>query len=176
MYRSMDSFKVLQIYFHGRTQWMVARLSNNLDYIKPKSLNGVFPLPLQFLRSSTQMTWGALFRHEVLSRDPLLLAIIPKYLRACMTNLVKVCNGNRKCGIQVNVHYETQMASLTALSWSLRVRPWAYQTLTPQEESSPYWLLYLLFHILGCLYARCWAGCQEKEVRKRAVTWPYNVM
>ncbi|XP_005666094.2 exportin-5 [Sus scrofa] len=46
--------------------------------------------PSQFLRSSTQMTWGALFRHEVLSRDPLLLAIIPKYLRACMTNLVKM--------------------------------------------------------------------------------------
>ncbi|NXA32685.1 XPO5 protein, partial [Eudromia elegans] len=46
--------------------------------------------PSQFLRSSTQITWGALFRHEVLSRDPLLLATIPKYLRASMTNLVKV--------------------------------------------------------------------------------------
>lgn len=46
--------------------------------------------PSQFLRSSTQMTWGAIFRHEVLSRDRLLLAMIPKYLRACMTNLVKV--------------------------------------------------------------------------------------
>ncbi|KAI5251207.1 Exportin-5 [Manis pentadactyla] len=46
--------------------------------------------PSQFLRSSTQMTWGALFRHEVLSHDPLLLAIIPKYLRASMTNLVKM--------------------------------------------------------------------------------------
>ncbi|PKU49106.1 hypothetical protein llap_548 [Limosa lapponica baueri] len=46
--------------------------------------------PSQFLRSSTQITWGALFRHEVLSRDPLLLAMIPKYLRASMTNLVKV--------------------------------------------------------------------------------------
>ncbi|ELK00268.1 Exportin-5 [Pteropus alecto] len=45
---------------------------------------------MQFLRSSTQMTWGALFRHEILSRDPLLLAIIPKYLRASMTNLVKM--------------------------------------------------------------------------------------
>ncbi|VCW99120.1 unnamed protein product [Gulo gulo] len=44
----------------------------------------------KFLRSSTQMTWGALFRHEILSRDPLLLAIIPKYLRASMTNLVKM--------------------------------------------------------------------------------------
>ncbi|XP_051008849.1 exportin-5 [Acomys russatus] len=46
--------------------------------------------PSQFLRSSTHMTWGALFRHEILSRDPLLLAIIPKYLRASMTNLVKM--------------------------------------------------------------------------------------
>uniref|UniRef100_A0A8C5K7C7 Exportin-5 n=1 Tax=Jaculus jaculus TaxID=51337 RepID=A0A8C5K7C7_JACJA len=46
--------------------------------------------PSQFLRSSTQMTWGALFRHEVLSRDPVLLGIIPKYLRASMTNLVKM--------------------------------------------------------------------------------------
>ncbi|XP_063161472.1 exportin-5 [Candoia aspera] len=46
--------------------------------------------PSQFLRSSTQITWGALFRHEVLSRDPLLLAIIPNYLRASMTNLVKL--------------------------------------------------------------------------------------
>ncbi|RLV98691.1 hypothetical protein DV515_00010571 [Chloebia gouldiae] len=46
--------------------------------------------PSQFLRSSTQITWGALFRHEVLSRDPLLLVVVPKYLRASMTNLVKV--------------------------------------------------------------------------------------
>ncbi|XP_028903292.1 exportin-5 [Ornithorhynchus anatinus] len=46
--------------------------------------------PSQFLRSSTQITWGALFRHEILSRDPLLLGMIPKYLRTSMTNLVKV--------------------------------------------------------------------------------------
>ncbi|XP_034377060.1 exportin-5 [Arvicanthis niloticus] len=46
--------------------------------------------PSQFLRSSTHMTWGALFRNEVLSRDPSLLAVIPKYLRASMTNLVKM--------------------------------------------------------------------------------------
>ncbi|XP_036270382.1 exportin-5 isoform X1 [Pipistrellus kuhlii] len=46
--------------------------------------------PSQFLRSSTQTTWGALFRHEILSRDPLLLAMIPKYLRASMTNVVKM--------------------------------------------------------------------------------------
>ncbi|XP_050805968.1 exportin-5 isoform X2 [Gopherus flavomarginatus] len=46
--------------------------------------------PSQFLRSSTQITWGALFRHEILSRDPLLLTMISKYLRASMTNLVKV--------------------------------------------------------------------------------------
>ncbi|XP_070590303.1 exportin-5 isoform X2 [Erythrolamprus reginae] len=46
--------------------------------------------PSQFLRSSTQIMWGVLFRHEVLSRDPVLLAIIPNYLQACMTNLVKL--------------------------------------------------------------------------------------
>ncbi|XP_038617155.1 exportin-5 isoform X2 [Tachyglossus aculeatus] len=46
--------------------------------------------PSQFLRSSTQITWGALFRHEILSRDPLLLGMVPKYLRASMTNLVKI--------------------------------------------------------------------------------------
>ncbi|XP_021073202.1 exportin-5 [Mus pahari] len=46
--------------------------------------------PSQFLRSSTHMTWGALFRNEILSRDPSLLAVIPKYLRASMTNLVKM--------------------------------------------------------------------------------------
>ncbi|KAJ7340919.1 hypothetical protein JRQ81_004206 [Phrynocephalus forsythii] len=46
--------------------------------------------PSQFLRSSTQITWGALLRHDVLSRDPVFLAIIPNYLRASMTNLVKV--------------------------------------------------------------------------------------
>ncbi|XP_049621435.1 exportin-5 [Suncus etruscus] len=46
--------------------------------------------PSQFLRSSTLMTWGALFRHEVLSRDPVLLAMIPKFLRVSMTNLVRM--------------------------------------------------------------------------------------
>lgn len=55
---------------------------------------------LQFLRSSTQITWGALFRHEVLSRDPLLLALIPKYLRASMTNLVKVCESCGHAGVR----------------------------------------------------------------------------
>lgn len=54
----------------------------------------------QFLRSSTQITWGALFRHEVLSRDPLLLAMIPKYLRASMTNLVKVCGNCGQIGLR----------------------------------------------------------------------------
>lgn len=54
----------------------------------------------QFLRSSTQITWGALFRHEVLSRDPLLLAMIPKYLRASMTNLVKVCGNCGQIGVR----------------------------------------------------------------------------
>nr|XP_014347923.1 PREDICTED: exportin-5 [Latimeria chalumnae] len=46
--------------------------------------------PSQFLRSSTQITWGALFRHDVLSQEALLLEMITKYLRASMGNLVKV--------------------------------------------------------------------------------------
>uniref|UniRef100_G3NZC5 Exportin-5 n=1 Tax=Gasterosteus aculeatus aculeatus TaxID=481459 RepID=G3NZC5_GASAC len=44
----------------------------------------------QFLKSSTQATWGALFRHETLSKDPVVVEMAIKYLRACMTNLVKV--------------------------------------------------------------------------------------
>lgn len=48
------------------------------------------PFVLQFLKSSTQATWGALFRHETLSKDPVVVEMAIKYLRACMTNLVKV--------------------------------------------------------------------------------------
>ncbi|XP_037322098.2 exportin-5 [Pungitius pungitius] len=44
----------------------------------------------QFLKSSTQATWGALFRHETLSKDPVVVEMAIKYLRACMTNLVKI--------------------------------------------------------------------------------------
>ncbi|XP_066552566.1 exportin-5 isoform X2 [Amia ocellicauda] len=43
----------------------------------------------QFLRSSTQVTWGTLFRHEVMSKDPIVIEMTTKYLRATMTNLVK---------------------------------------------------------------------------------------
>ncbi|XP_040286763.1 exportin-5 [Bufo bufo] len=46
--------------------------------------------PSQFLRSSTLMTWGALFRHEVLSKDAALKAMVPEFLRICTSNLVKV--------------------------------------------------------------------------------------
>ncbi|KAM6956508.1 exportin-5 [Aplochiton taeniatus] len=45
--------------------------------------------PSQFLRSSTQMTWGSLFRHEILSKDPVVVEMTVKYLRATMKNLVK---------------------------------------------------------------------------------------
>ncbi|KAJ8384765.1 hypothetical protein AAFF_G00198510 [Aldrovandia affinis] len=45
--------------------------------------------PSQFLRSSTQMTWGTLFRHEILSKDPVIVKMTMKYLRATMHNLVK---------------------------------------------------------------------------------------
>ncbi|XP_028279678.1 exportin-5 [Parambassis ranga] len=43
----------------------------------------------QFLKSSTQATWGALFRHETLSKQPVVKEMAIKYLRASMTNLVK---------------------------------------------------------------------------------------
>ncbi|KAI1886356.1 hypothetical protein AGOR_G00213180 [Albula goreensis] len=45
--------------------------------------------PSQFLRSSTQITWGTLFRHEVLSKDPVIVRMTVKYLRATINNLVK---------------------------------------------------------------------------------------
>ncbi|XP_039995576.1 exportin-5 isoform X2 [Xiphias gladius] len=43
----------------------------------------------QFLKSSTLATWGALFRHETLSKDAVVVEMAIKYLRASMTNLVK---------------------------------------------------------------------------------------
>ncbi|KAG8430021.1 hypothetical protein GDO86_018630, partial [Hymenochirus boettgeri] len=46
--------------------------------------------PSQFLVFSTLATWGSIFRHEVLSRDPQLLAVVPEFLRAAMVNMAKV--------------------------------------------------------------------------------------
>ncbi|XP_035519546.1 exportin-5 isoform X3 [Morone saxatilis] len=43
----------------------------------------------QFLKSSTLATWGSLFRHETLSKDPVVVGMTIKYLRASMINLVK---------------------------------------------------------------------------------------
>uniref|UniRef100_A0A3B4Y9U3 Exportin-5 n=1 Tax=Seriola lalandi dorsalis TaxID=1841481 RepID=A0A3B4Y9U3_SERLL len=43
----------------------------------------------QFLKSSTLATWGALFRHETLSKDAVVVEMAVKYLRTSMTNLVK---------------------------------------------------------------------------------------
>ncbi|AWP13965.1 putative exportin-5 [Scophthalmus maximus] len=43
----------------------------------------------QFLKSSPQATWGALFRHETMSKDAVVVAMAVKYLKASMTNLVK---------------------------------------------------------------------------------------
>uniref|UniRef100_A0A7N6F791 Importin N-terminal domain-containing protein n=1 Tax=Anabas testudineus TaxID=64144 RepID=A0A7N6F791_ANATE len=43
----------------------------------------------QFLKSSTLATWGALFRHETLSKEAVVVEMAIKYLRASMTNLVK---------------------------------------------------------------------------------------
>lgn len=46
--------------------------------------------PLQFLKSCTLATWGALFKHEVLSKDAVIVQMAVKYLKVSMTNLVKV--------------------------------------------------------------------------------------
>ncbi|XP_047459747.1 exportin-5 [Mugil cephalus] len=43
----------------------------------------------QFLKSSTQATWGALFRHEILSKDMVVVEMAVKYIRTSMINLVK---------------------------------------------------------------------------------------
>ncbi|XP_034753551.1 exportin-5 [Etheostoma cragini] len=43
----------------------------------------------QFLKSSTLATWGALFRHETLSKDVVVVEKAIKYLKTSMTNLVK---------------------------------------------------------------------------------------
>nr|XP_033469767.1 exportin-5 [Epinephelus lanceolatus] len=43
----------------------------------------------QFLKSSTLPSWGALFRHETLSKDVVVVEMAIKFLRASMTNLVK---------------------------------------------------------------------------------------
>uniref|UniRef100_A0AAY4D984 Exportin-5 n=1 Tax=Denticeps clupeoides TaxID=299321 RepID=A0AAY4D984_9TELE len=45
--------------------------------------------PSQFLKSSTQITWGTFFRHEVLSKDPVIIQMAVRYIRETMTNLVK---------------------------------------------------------------------------------------
>uniref|UniRef100_A0A8C6UR59 Exportin-5 n=1 Tax=Neogobius melanostomus TaxID=47308 RepID=A0A8C6UR59_9GOBI len=42
-----------------------------------------------FLKMSTLQTWGALFRHDVLSKDPVILEMAKKYMKTCMTNLIK---------------------------------------------------------------------------------------
>lgn len=45
---------------------------------------------LQFLKSSTLGTWGALLRHETLLKEAVIVEMAIKYLRASITNLVKV--------------------------------------------------------------------------------------
>ncbi|KAM5163438.1 exportin-5 [Mantella aurantiaca] len=55
-----------------------------------KSLLDFTAHPSQFLKSSTLMTWGSLFRHDLLSKDPALLAIVPEFLRVSMSNIVRM--------------------------------------------------------------------------------------
>lgn len=45
--------------------------------------------PSQFLKYATLPTWGGLFRHETLSKDPVILEMAKKYMKTCMTNLIK---------------------------------------------------------------------------------------
>ncbi|MGH0169779.1 UNVERIFIED_CONTAM: hypothetical protein FKN15_059649, partial [Acipenser sinensis] len=75
---------------------LCALLASDVDVETPANLGKYLEAflaftthPSQFLRSSTQVTWGSLFRHEVLSKDPMTMAITSKYVRASMTNLVK---------------------------------------------------------------------------------------
>uniref|UniRef100_A0A8C5MZE0 Exportin 5 n=1 Tax=Leptobrachium leishanense TaxID=445787 RepID=A0A8C5MZE0_9ANUR len=46
--------------------------------------------PSLFLRNSTLLTWGSLFRHELLSKDPQMLATVPRFMQIAMNNIVKV--------------------------------------------------------------------------------------
>ncbi|KAJ3610775.1 hypothetical protein NHX12_022866 [Muraenolepis orangiensis] len=45
--------------------------------------------PSQFLKSSTQIMWGTLFRHEILSKVPAVKEMALKYLKVTKTNMVK---------------------------------------------------------------------------------------
>ncbi|XP_078085741.1 exportin-5 isoform X1 [Mustelus asterias] len=46
--------------------------------------------PSQYLRSSTQIAWCSFLRHEHVSKDTVLLDVIPQLLHATMANLLKV--------------------------------------------------------------------------------------
>ncbi|XP_042188914.1 exportin-5 isoform X2 [Callorhinchus milii] len=46
--------------------------------------------PSQYLRSSTQIAWCSFLRHEYISKDSVMLEIIPQLLHATMANLLKV--------------------------------------------------------------------------------------
>ncbi|XP_024152409.1 exportin-5 [Oryzias melastigma] len=45
--------------------------------------------PSQFLKSCTLATWGALFKHEVLSKEAVVVQMAVNYLKVSMTNFVK---------------------------------------------------------------------------------------
>ncbi|XP_033875025.3 exportin-5-like [Acipenser ruthenus] len=76
---------------------LCALLASDVDVETPANLGKYLEAflaftthPSQFLRSSTQVIWGSLFRHKVLSKDPMTMAVTSRYVRASMTNLVKV--------------------------------------------------------------------------------------
>ncbi|KAK1170946.1 exportin-5-like [Acipenser oxyrinchus oxyrinchus] len=76
---------------------LCALLASDVDVETPANLGKYLEAflaftthPSQFLRSSTQVIWGSLFRHKILSKDPMTMAVTSRYVRASMTNLVKV--------------------------------------------------------------------------------------
>ncbi|XP_072565537.1 exportin-5 isoform X1 [Paramormyrops kingsleyae] len=75
---------------------LCALVGSDIDVEVPGNLNKFVEAFLaftthasQFLRSSTQLTWGMLFRHELLSKHPVIVEVTSKYMRATMTNFVK---------------------------------------------------------------------------------------
>ncbi|XP_073484791.1 exportin-5-like [Aquarana catesbeiana] len=55
-----------------------------------KSLLDFTSHPSQFLKSSTMTTWGSLFRHNIISKDHALQAMVPEFLRVSMSIAARV--------------------------------------------------------------------------------------
>ncbi|TRY71295.1 hypothetical protein DNTS_007636, partial [Danionella cerebrum] len=71
-------------------------VGSNVDVQVPVNMNKYLEAllsftthPSQFLKASTQMTWGNIFRHEILSKDPVVSQTAIRFLTASRSNLVK---------------------------------------------------------------------------------------